>query len=112
MVNPQAGVWVHGISVWHGARRGLSGLAARRERGPFAHGWAMAANPAKTILAGAEMGARFGLRFCRSKLGSLLGSRMGWQRQRSAQAAQRGIVQLHPPTIQAGEIIHDRQAKP
>ena len=76
------------------------------------HGWAMAANPTNTVLAGAEMGARFDLRFYRSKPGSLLGSRMGWQRQRSAQAAQRGIVQLHPPTIQAGEIIHDRQAKP
>ena len=74
-------------------------------------GCAMAANPATAILAGDETGEIFGLRYRRSKSDSRLGSRMGWQRQCSAQTAQRGIVQLHPPTIQTGEIIHDRQAK-
>ena len=75
-------------------------------------GCAMAANPATTILAGDETGEIFGLRYRRSKSDSRLGSRMGGQRQCGAQTAQWGIVQLHSPAIQTGQVIHDRQAKP
>ena len=70
------------------------------------------ANPATTILAGDETGEIFGLRYRRSKSDSRLGSRMGGQRQCGAQTAQWGIVQLHSPAIQTGQVIHDRQAKP